>query len=104
FAGSPSRPFPSKAPAALLPPLPLRLLLAGATVARRELHPLKNDTFHGARTSRIVFPRLGVPTRRRATRARKLGLSGGLRGGETISRMSPIAPDGEPSRTRASPP
>jgi hypothetical protein len=39
------RPCPSKAPAASLPPPPLRLLLAGATLARWELHPLKNDTF-----------------------------------------------------------
>src|SRR6202171_462680 len=39
------RSFPSEASAASLPPLPLRLLLAGATVARWELHPLKNDTF-----------------------------------------------------------
>src|SRR5262249_10646080 len=36
------RPFPSKAPAVSLPLRPLRLLLAGATVARWELHPLKN--------------------------------------------------------------
>jgi hypothetical protein len=34
-------PFPSKASAVLLPPLPLRLLPAGATVAGWELHPLK---------------------------------------------------------------
>jgi hypothetical protein len=39
------RPFPSKASAASSPPRPLRLLLAGATVARWELHPLKNDAF-----------------------------------------------------------
>src|SRR5258707_334683 len=39
------RPFASKASAVSLPPLPLRLLLAGATVARWESHPLKNDTF-----------------------------------------------------------
>jgi hypothetical protein len=38
-----TRPFPSKASAVLLPPLPLRLLLAGATVARWDLYPLKND-------------------------------------------------------------
>ena len=41
--GIAKRSFPSKASAASLPPLPLRLLLAGATVARWELHPLKND-------------------------------------------------------------
>src|SRR5712691_13248391 len=39
------RSFPSKASAASLPPLPLRLLLAEATVARWELHPLKNGAF-----------------------------------------------------------
>jgi hypothetical protein len=43
LAESPMRPFASKASAVSLPPLPLRLLLAGATVARWELHPLKND-------------------------------------------------------------
>src|SRR5262249_53574114 len=37
------RPFASKAPAVSLPLRPLRLLLAGATVARWEWHPLKND-------------------------------------------------------------
>ena len=47
------RPCPSKAPAASLPPLPLRLLLAGATLARWELHPLKNDTF-ARRTDTIL--------------------------------------------------
>src|SRR6267154_1926848 len=45
LAGSPMRPFASKASAVSLPPLPLRLLLAGATVARWESHPLKNDAF-----------------------------------------------------------
>ena len=45
LAGLPVQPFPSEASAVSLPPLPLRLLLAGATVARWELHPLKNDTF-----------------------------------------------------------
>ena len=43
------RPFPSKAPAISLPPPPLRLLPAGATLAGRELHPLRTDTYHGAR-------------------------------------------------------
>jgi hypothetical protein len=47
------RPFASKASAVSLPPLPLRLLLAGATVARWELHPLKNDAF--ARRTVIPF-------------------------------------------------
>jgi hypothetical protein len=45
LAESPMRPFTSKASAVSLPPLPLRLLLAGATVARWKLHPLKNDAF-----------------------------------------------------------
>src|SRR6516165_5410495 len=40
-----TRPFASKASAVSLPPLPPRLLLAGATVARWDLHPLKNDAF-----------------------------------------------------------
>jgi hypothetical protein len=43
--GRPRRPFPSEAPAVSLPPLPLRLLPAGTTVAGWELHPLKIDTF-----------------------------------------------------------
>ena len=43
--GTAKRSFPSKAPAISLPPPPLRLLLAGATLARWELHPLKNDAF-----------------------------------------------------------
>jgi len=42
--GRPRRPFPSEASAVSLPPLPLRLLPAGATVAGWELHPLKIDT------------------------------------------------------------
>src|SRR5207244_7205384 len=41
LAGSPARPFPSEASAVSLPPLPLRLLPAGATVAGWDLHPLK---------------------------------------------------------------
>ena len=53
LAGSPERPFASKASAVSLPPRPLRLLRAGATVARWELHPLKNDAFHGARTNSV---------------------------------------------------
>src|SRR5262249_32361418 len=47
-AGSPSRPrrpSPSKASAVSLPPLPLRLLPAGAKAAGWELHPLKNCAF-----------------------------------------------------------
>ena len=54
LAGSPVRPLPSEASAVSLPPLPLRLLLAGATVARWELHPLKNDAL-ARRTVRDVF-------------------------------------------------
>jgi hypothetical protein len=46
--GVPKGPFPSEASAGSLPPLPLRLLPAGATVAGWELHPLKIDAFHGA--------------------------------------------------------
>jgi hypothetical protein len=41
----PRRPFPSEASAVLLPPLPLRLLPAGAKVARWDLHPLKKGAF-----------------------------------------------------------
>ena len=44
----PRRPFAPEASAGSLPPLPLRLLPAGATYAGWELHPLKNDAFHGA--------------------------------------------------------
>jgi hypothetical protein len=43
LAEPPMRSFASKASAVLLPPLPLRLLPAGTTVAGWELHPLKND-------------------------------------------------------------
>jgi hypothetical protein len=43
--GTAFRSFPSKASAISLPPPPLRLLLAGATVARWESHPLKNNAF-----------------------------------------------------------
>src|ERR1700730_12191657 len=39
--GVPEGPFASKAPAVLLPPLPLRLLPAGGAVSGWELHPLK---------------------------------------------------------------
>src|SRR5207245_11353134 len=39
--GTAKRSFPSEASAVSLPPLPLRLLPAGATVAGWELHPLK---------------------------------------------------------------
>ena len=49
LAKSPKRPSLPEASAASLPPRLLRLLLAGATVARREFHPLKTDAFHGAR-------------------------------------------------------
>src|SRR5260370_21878250 len=37
----PTGPFASEASAAMLPPPPLRLLPAGATVAGEELHPLR---------------------------------------------------------------
>src|SRR5262249_60591755 len=43
--GIASRSFPSEAPAASLPPPPLRLLPAGATRARWALHPLKIRAF-----------------------------------------------------------
>ena len=39
------RPSAPEASAASLPPQPLRLLLAGATRARREFHPLKTGAF-----------------------------------------------------------
>ena len=43
------RPFPSKAPTASLPPLPLRLLPGGANqFPGGTLHPLKSSAFHGA--------------------------------------------------------
>src|SRR5581483_7384629 len=45
LAGLLIQPFASEASAVSLPPPPLRLLLAGATVARWDLHPLKNDAF-----------------------------------------------------------
>ena len=41
----PRRPFPSKTSAASLPPQPLRLLPAGATVAGRVSFPLKTNAF-----------------------------------------------------------
>src|SRR5947208_297667 len=43
--GAAWRPCASKASAVLLPPLPLRLLPAGAKVAGWELHPLKSAAF-----------------------------------------------------------
>src|SRR5262245_54870332 len=55
--GTALRYFPSKASAVSLPPPPLRLLLAGATVARWESHPLKND----ALTRRTVSSFFGHP-------------------------------------------
>ena len=39
-----------------LPPLPLRLLPAGATVAGWELHPLKIDTFSRRTLTPLIFP------------------------------------------------
>jgi hypothetical protein len=50
--GTALRSFPSKAPAMLLPPSPLRLLPAGAKVAGWELHPLKTGAL-----SRRTLPR-----------------------------------------------
>jgi hypothetical protein len=49
------RSFPSKASAALLPPLPLRLLPAGTTVAGWDSHPLKIGAF-ARRTSGAAMP------------------------------------------------
>jgi len=49
LARSPCDPSTPEASAASLPPRLLRLLLAGATVARRDLHPLKTGACHGAR-------------------------------------------------------
>jgi hypothetical protein len=43
--GVAERPFPSEAPVVSLPPRPLRLLPAGATVAGQELHLLKIGAF-----------------------------------------------------------
>jgi hypothetical protein len=53
--GTAWRSFASKASAISLPPSPLRLLPAGATVAGWELHPLKMDTF-ARRTAASSFP------------------------------------------------
>jgi hypothetical protein len=44
LAELPRQPFPSKAFADLSPPPRLRLLLAGATVARRDSIPAENQT------------------------------------------------------------
>src|SRR5688572_27240596 len=50
LAELPTQPFPSKAFADLSPPPRLRLLLAGATLARRDFLPAENPApFHGAR-------------------------------------------------------
>jgi len=54
------RPSPPEASAASLPPPLLRLLLAGATVARRESHPLKTNAFHGARDTIPIAPYASV--------------------------------------------
>ena len=54
LAEPPMRPFASKASAVSLPPLPLRLLPAGTTVAGWELHPLKIGAFRTAHKGDIV--------------------------------------------------
>ena len=48
FAESQNDPFTSEALATSSPPSPLRLLLTGAIVVRRDSHPLKIGAFHGA--------------------------------------------------------
>ena len=70
LAESLKRSFPSKASAASLPPLPLRLLLAEATVARWELHPLKNGAF--ARRTTMGTTLLSTSRTRRKVRRRKV--------------------------------
>src|SRR5207244_2148470 len=54
LAESPSDPDSSKAPTISLPLSPLRLLPAGTTVAGRASHPLKTNTYHGAREEEPV--------------------------------------------------
>src|ERR1700683_4336529 len=54
--GVPKGPFPSEASAASLPPLPLRLLPAGATVAGWELHPLEDRRLFTAHKADSVTP------------------------------------------------
>jgi len=56
LAGLPLQPFPSEASAVSLPPLPLRLLPAGATVAGEDSPLLKSDTFARRTRGRIYFP------------------------------------------------
>jgi len=55
LAGPPVRPFPSEASAVSLPPLPLRLLPAGARVAGWEFHPLKIAALARRTRGRIYF-------------------------------------------------
>ena len=48
LAESPKRPFTPRAPTALLPPLPPRLLGWSEPVPVRQFHPLESSAFHGA--------------------------------------------------------
>jgi hypothetical protein len=56
LAGLPRQPFSSKAFADLSPPPRLRLLLAGATVARRDLFPAENQTPFTAHAKERICP------------------------------------------------
>lgn len=53
--GVAQRLFPSRAPAASLPPPSFRLL-PGGPVPARELHPLKSGAFHGALLRQLALP------------------------------------------------
>ena len=74
--GTAKRSFPSKAPAVSLPLLPLRLLLAGATVARWELHPLKNHTFARRTATQVLLGHESLETTMIYTQVARTGPAG----------------------------
>jgi hypothetical protein len=84
LAGPLSRSFPSKASAISLPPPPLRLLLAGATVARWELHPLKNDALARRIHMATCSPAPGLPLRPKCQE-----VPGSAKGGCLANRSGP---------------
>ena len=85
----PRRPFPSKASTASLPPPPLRLLPAGATSCRWDLHPLK---IH-------AFPRRTQKAARYMGNAPQSSRAGWRRFGPPEVRASPMAFAGVDARS-----